>query len=278
MSRMLRAEGQRRPDGHVRRDTVGALTSFVHKMTAGGAGRDDAVTETLRRSHRQNAVADAAVQTPGDAAYRSAFERSGRWRLPVKENEMSSQARRSNVLVGVDGSAASDAAVRWAAGEATLRKLPITLIHVVAPTLASSTEGPTGTITQRQEGQARQILESARRIVDELAAQRSAQVRSEMQYAGVVPTLVAASNEAQMIVVGRRGLGAFGHLLGSVSFSLIQHAHGPVAVVHDPESTRHQIREDEPVLVGIDGSPASEAATTPVEKALWGRGCPPRSR
>jgi nucleotide-binding universal stress UspA family protein len=36
------------------------------------------------------------------------------------------------ILVGVDGSAASDAAVRWATREAILRDELITLLHVVA--------------------------------------------------------------------------------------------------------------------------------------------------
>jgi nucleotide-binding universal stress UspA family protein len=37
------------------------------------------------------------------------------------------------ILVGVDGSAESDAAVRWAAREAVMRDAAVTLMHVVAP-------------------------------------------------------------------------------------------------------------------------------------------------
>jgi nucleotide-binding universal stress UspA family protein len=71
----------------------------------------------------------------------------------------------------------------------------------------------------------------------------------------------SAASEAA-IRVGSRGLGAFGrHMLGSVSAGLIRHSQCPVAVVHDPESSDHQINDDAPVLLGIDGSPASEAAT-----------------
>jgi nucleotide-binding universal stress UspA family protein len=83
-----------------------------------------------------------------------------------------------------------------------------------------------------------------------------------MVYAGVVPTLLDESRDAKMIVVGSRGPDAFGrHVLGSVSSGLLHHAQCPVAVVHDPEQAEHEIRDDAPVLVGIDGSPASEAAT-----------------
>ena len=83
---------------------------------------------------------------------------------------MSSEATRSELVVGVDGSVASYAAVSWAAHEATMRGLPIKLVHVVAPTLMSSTMAPNDTITQEQEDKARQILDQARRIVDERTA------------------------------------------------------------------------------------------------------------
>jgi nucleotide-binding universal stress UspA family protein len=64
-----------------------------------------------------------------------------------------------------------------------------------------------------------------------------------------------------MIVVGCRGRGAFGRVvLGSVSSGLIRHAQCPVAVIHHKrlQMTRSHI---DPVVVGIDGSPASELAT-----------------
>ena len=72
-----------------------------------------------------------------------------------------------------------------------------------------------------------------------------------------------------MIVVGCRGRGALRRrLLGSVSSGLVHHAHCPVAVIHDwghlPRAGEdplmpHPARA--PVVVGIDGSPASESAT-----------------
>ncbi len=46
------------------------------------------------------------------------------------------------ILVGVDGSAASDAAIRWATREAIMRDEVITLLHVVAPAIASWPEAP----------------------------------------------------------------------------------------------------------------------------------------
>ena len=175
---------------------------------------------------------------------------------------MSSEATRSELVVGVDGSVASNAAVSWAAHEATMRGLPIKLVHVVAPTLMSSTMAPNDTITQEQEDKARQSLDHARRIVDERTGEAPPNVHAELRYAGVVATLVDASRDAQMIVVGSRGPDTFGrHMLGSVSSGLLHHAHCPVAIIHDPHAAQREISDDAPVLVGIDGSPASEAAT-----------------
>jgi len=60
------------------------------------------------------------------------------------------------------------------------------------------------------------------------------------------------------VVVGWRGEDAFSRVpVGSVSTGLVNHAHCPVAVVHNEAPPRAQA----PVLVGIDGSPASELAT-----------------
>jgi nucleotide-binding universal stress UspA family protein len=185
---------------------------------------------------------------------------------------MCSRAARSNVVVGVDGSPASDAAVRWAAREAMMREVPIKLINVVAPTLVSSAMAPNHTITQGEECQARQILKQAQRIVEELAGEKPPDIHTQRQYAGVVPTLVDASNDAQMVVVGSKRASGRGRV-GSVVAGLLHHANCPVAVVPDPESAQHEIG-DAPVLVGIDGSTASEAAAALAFDEASRRGVP----
>jgi nucleotide-binding universal stress UspA family protein len=75
----------------------------------------------------------------------------------------------------------------------------------------------------------------------------------------VVDSLIDASKQAQMIVVGTRGLHSAGRmLLGSVSAALIHRAHCPVAVV--PLQRERPLRCDDPVLVGIDSTDATDVA------------------
>jgi nucleotide-binding universal stress UspA family protein len=71
-----------------------------------------------------------------------------------------------------------------------------------------------------------------------------------------------------MMVVGNRGQNVLQReLLGSVSTALIYHAHCPVAVIHNEAFPP---ASDAPVVVGIDGSPASESATAiAFDEASW---------
>ena len=167
----------------------------------------------------------------------------------------------TGVLVGVDGSAESDAAIRWATHEAVMRRVPLTLAHVVAPVVASWPMGPMhANITEWQQDNARHVLEQALKTVQACVPDSQLpDVHTETLNSSVVPTLVHASEGTQMIVVGSRGTGALGRLLlGSVSTGLVHHASCPVAVIRPEPASSDR---DAPVLLGIDGSPASEAAT-----------------
>lgn len=171
------------------------------------------------------------------------------------------------VVVGTDGSPSSWVAVRWAAREATMRHVTLTVVHV-APSLsvaASTLVWPAGRVPDEvleiQENEARRVIADAIKVVeDSTAGDGRPEINSELLFGGPVPTLVDLSKEAQLLVVGHRGrTGQHRRLLGSVSTGLIHHAHCPVAVIHNdvPSAQSSQL----PVLVGIDGSRASELAT-----------------
>ncbi len=175
---------------------------------------------------------------------------------------MTTTTREYGVIAAVDGSAQSDAAVRWAAREAALRHRPVTLITVVSPVTVS---WPVGYLesgfTEWQEENAQEVLAQAKKTFDAaVGAAGTSQVNTEVMHGGIVATLASASSDADMIVVGSRGMGAFGRaVLGSTTSGLVHHAHCPVVVIHDGETPEPEPAA--PVVLGIDGSPASEAAT-----------------
>ncbi|BBZ23322.1 universal stress protein [Mycolicibacter hiberniae] len=180
---------------------------------------------------------------------------------------------KTGIVVGVDGSPESDAAVAWATREAVMRGQPITLLHVVTPLEAGWPPGPvTDGIPNWQADEAKKVLAKARDVVDANRGDAAApEVRAEAAYAPVVSTLIDAAQGSWMTVVGSVGLGAIGRLLlGSVSTSLIHHAQGAVAVIRAGRA--HS--DDAPVVVGIDGSPASEQATALAFEEASFRGVP----
>ena len=190
---------------------------------------------------------------------------------------MSSRETHAGIVVGVDGSPSSRVATRWAAHEATMRNVPLTLVHVVAASAAGSPAmvWPAGTISdefrQWREDEARKFIADAIKVVEDSAQDGDRpEINCELFFAAPVPTLVDLSKDAQMVVVGCRGQSALRRgLLGSVSTGLVHHAHCPVAVIHDEVPSSLQ-PANLPVLVGIDGSPASELATAiAFDEASW---------
>ena len=182
----------------------------------------------------------------------------------------------NGILVGVDGSPCSKRAVEWAAREAAMRNMPLRIVHVAYPAIGAwagwgmPAPQPEG-FAQTQEDQARKVIDDAIQVVDAaIEGNDCLPVSSEIVWSSPVATLVDLSKEARMMVVGCRGQGALARgLLGSVSTGLVHHAHCPVAVIHD-DAPQPLGPAGAPVLVGIDGSPASElAATIAFDEASW---------
>ncbi|ORW26199.1 universal stress protein [Mycobacterium palustre] len=173
---------------------------------------------------------------------------------------MSAPVNHHGIVVGVDGSAASDAAVVWAAREAAMRNVPLTLVHMFETFVRTFPRIPMPSGVG-QEDDARKILEQAVKIAENaVPTGRKISIATEVRPSPPVSTLIALSKEAEMIVVGSNGRGAVARvLLGSVSSGVVHGAKCPVAVIRSEAS--YTPRSDRaPVLVGIDCSPASERA------------------
>jgi nucleotide-binding universal stress UspA family protein len=176
---------------------------------------------------------------------------------------MSSRNTPLGIVVGVDESPAAKVAVQWAARDAELRKIPLTLVHAISPEVATwrDVRLPAG-LARWQRDRGRRLVDDAFKVVEETSQHGGpAEVHSEILPSGAVPTLVDLSKDAELMVTGCRGSGQWpGRLLGAVSSGLLRYAHCPVAIIHDEDLLMSQPSQA-PVLVGIDGSSASELAT-----------------
>jgi len=158
------------------------------------------------------------------------------------------------IVVGVDGSASSTAAVRWAAAEAARHRVPLKLVHAyLLPSRGYPEVVLSGYEVRRAlEEQGRQWLAEAEAVARGTA---DVEVSVSLEHSGAAGAMVWESKRARLVVLGSRGLGGFtGMIVGSVAVAVVAHGECPVVVV------REEAPAEGPVVVGIDGSPASEQA------------------
>jgi nucleotide-binding universal stress UspA family protein len=167
------------------------------------------------------------------------------------------------IVVGIDDSPGARLAVQWAAREAELRNIPLTLVYAFSPEVSTwlRTPLPAGVLRWQQD-HGRRLIEGTLQAVEEVtAAGGPAGVNTEVLASGAALTLIEKSKQAELVVLGAKGSGRWpGRLLGSVSSALLRHAHCPVAIVHEEDPSIFAATQS-PVVVGIDGSPASEVGT-----------------
>ncbi|TQJ50718.1 universal stress protein [Phycicoccus sp. SLBN-51] len=171
------------------------------------------------------------------------------------------------VVVGVDGSAGSDAALDWAVDEASRRRLPLHLVHatnidyLVAAAMLNPADAPPVVDD---------LVQAARDKV--LAGAPDLRVTAEASTGAAAHDLVQRSEGAECVVVGAEGKTAVRGALGSVSLQVAMHATCPVVVVRGAEPGT----PNGPVVVGVDGSAISfEALGHAYEQASL-RGVPLR--
>ncbi|MFI9604085.1 universal stress protein [Streptomyces sp. NPDC052043] len=145
---------------------------------------------------------------------------------------------RRRVVVGVDGSPSTYAALRWAAGYARLVGGVVEAIHSWDTPSAIGWAGP-AIDPEFDLEQARERFTEALRSV--FADDRPAHLVEYLVEGDPSEVLIRASQGADVLVVGSRGRGGFARaMLGSVSQRCAQHAACPVVVVRQEYDQRHQ--------------------------------------
>ncbi|GGP75572.1 universal stress protein [Saccharothrix coeruleofusca] len=139
------------------------------------------------------------------------------------------------IVVGVDGSPASRAALRWAVEEGGLRGVAVDAVlawHVDYPVVI----GPMSAAVAA--GLDREVLRGqAQAVLADLVADVAGDVRPVLTEGDARDVLVEASREAALLVVGSRGAGPVRRvLLGSVSSHCVHHAACPVVVLRQSET------------------------------------------
>jgi nucleotide-binding universal stress UspA family protein len=138
----------------------------------------------------------------------------------------------SRIVVGVDGSDTSAAALRWAVAEAKLRTATLSVVHAWSIPIPGDGLGygwaPVA-FEQLKEG-ADMVVTSMLADLGDAAA--GLDIEQHVINGTAALSLIEASKDADLLVVGTRGLGGFGSLiLGSVSHQCATHAACPVVII-----------------------------------------------
>ncbi|MDQ1512398.1 MAG: hypothetical protein QOC59_240 [Microbacteriaceae bacterium] len=162
---------------------------------------------------------------------------------------------RPRIVVGVDGSADSVAALRAGAWAAAVRGGTLTAVTAwTAPLVYGKAPTVVPDLEEAAEATLRRAIEEA------FHGNRLVPLGAIVREGTAAGALVAESQEADLLVVGSRGHGGFpGLLLGSVSMACTMHARCPVLVMHtgDALTEAQESPSGARVVVGVGEGPAS---------------------
>jgi nucleotide-binding universal stress UspA family protein len=137
------------------------------------------------------------------------------------------------IIVGVDGSGHSQRALEWAMKEAAVRHAPLTVL-TVHPSIVGYFGGIVTTpqdLEQTEQVRAA-VRAEADKVLTALEGPHPESVKIRAVHGFPVEELVNASKEADLVVLGSRGVGGFTRMvLGSTADQVVQRAHCPVTVV-----------------------------------------------
>jgi nucleotide-binding universal stress UspA family protein len=165
------------------------------------------------------------------------------------------------ILVGIDGSPHADRALAWALREAALRSARVRVLNAFRVHEFAGAFGRQVSL-DKERGEAEEVAEQALARVTSGAVSDDVEVETTaVTGRGAADAILRHRGEAQLIVVGSRGLGGFpGLLLGSVSHQVASHADVPVAVIPATVMSRSDRDSTRSIVVGVDGSAASVQA------------------
>ncbi|MEU8317389.1 universal stress protein [Nonomuraea sp. NPDC048881] len=153
------------------------------------------------------------------------------------------------IVAGVDGSPTGLLSVDWAAKEAVLRGVSLTVAHVVPDWVCRPISGRYAEVGKWMRDGAKEVLAAAERQARELGAE----VTTELVPGDPRAALIKTAEQADLLVVGSRGLGGVrGLLLGSVAHGVAAHAQTDVVLVRDPPAVPRG-----ELVVGVDRSEGS---------------------
>ena len=136
------------------------------------------------------------------------------------------------VLVGHDGSAASGAAVKWAAQLADRLGAPLHVLRAWSITTAPKPPTMKGGYIPPLEDFEQAVVEKLRADLDELDLPEGVEVHCHARHQKSTTALLEAAENVELLVVGTRGAGGFRGLgFGSTADQVVRHARRPVVVV-----------------------------------------------
>lgn len=174
---------------------------------------------------------------------------------------MTDSEERAPVVVGVDGSESAQEALDWATTEALTRDRPLRIVHGFIWPVMNVPLGPSpvGPDDGELQAAAERLLADA--VARAMAAAPGIEVTFELEVGAGPAALLRQARDAELLVVGSRGMGGFlGLLVGSTGVAVAAHAPCPVVVVHPRPDDHHPTSTGRGVVVGTDGSELSARA------------------
>lgn len=173
---------------------------------------------------------------------------------------MSAMVDGRRIMAGIDGSDPARRAALWAAAQAARRDVELRLVHALSLPAYTFAGGfvPPPDFFSGLESDAQGLLSAVKAEVR--ARYPEMAVTTGLRTGQPAGVLVEESRSSALVVLGAHAQDGLRPLfLGSTGVSVAAHGHCPVAVIRGPADDQDPV-DSGPVVVGVDGSPAGEAA------------------